>query len=178
MFEIINLNDSEFQAAYQLIEDAFPYEERRTLEAQIEVMANKQYQLLAFKQNQQIAGILGVWDCGPFYFIEHFTTHVNFRNQGLGTKLLRVFQNEISKPIVLEVESGNSPLEQSRIAFYQRHGFHLNTREYFQPSYHGDPDKVPLFLMAYPNPLSEDEHAQVSQIIYQCVYQQSIKEGG
>lgn len=73
-------------------------------------------------------------------------------------------------PILLEVEPPSGELEQRRIGFYERLGFHLNAYEYNQPPLRTGQADLPLRIMTYPCPINREEFHQYREILYTEVY--------
>ncbi|MNY54601.1 hypothetical protein D3C86_1904940 [compost metagenome] len=72
--------------------------------------------------------------------------------------------------MLLEVEPPAGELEQRRIGFYERLGFHLNPYDYVQPPLRtGQPD-LPLRIMTYPRPIRKSEFQLYREILYTEVY--------
>jgi len=71
---------------------------------------------------------------------------------------------------VLEVELPTDELTRRRIAFYRRHGMHLNEREYAQMPLRAGDMPVPMYLMSSPDELNAEEFVRVRREIYRHVY--------
>ncbi|HFI0463044.1 TPA: GNAT family N-acetyltransferase [Streptococcus suis] len=160
-----------YQAAYGLIKEAFPIQERRTDADQVATLANPHYQLLQVQLDEEASpiGVVGLWDCQFFYFIEHLVTAPQSRNGGMGGRILQALKDYLEKPIVLEVELGTDDLKRRRIGFYQRHQFKYQNYDYQQPSYHRGA-ALDMALMTYPDDLSPDQFEAVKAMLYQRVY--------
>lgn len=75
-----------------------------------------------------------------------------------------------NKPVLLEVERVLGEMEQRRIGFYERLGFHLNPYDYVQPPLREGNEDLPLLIMTYPNPVDEEEFQLYREILYSEVY--------
>ena len=71
---------------------------------------------------------------------------------------------------MLEVEPPNGVLEQRRIGFYERLGFHLTPFDYVQPPLREGQADLPLRIMVYPKPLQDEEFNLFKEILYTEVY--------
>ncbi|WP_210466108.1 GNAT family N-acetyltransferase [Rufibacter roseolus] len=163
-----------FSQAWQLYEEAFPLEERRTLAQQTELLSNPAYQFLSILDQEKFAGFFGVWQLPEFTFLEHFAVLPSLRGKGTGAQALTGLLDIILQPMVLEVEPPHSEIAQRRIRFYERLGFHLNDFEYRQPPYVAGMPWVPLLLMSYPTVLALEEIEKVKIQLYRYVYQQAV----
>lgn len=115
-------------------------------------------------------GLVTYWDLGDFYYIEHFAIDPNQRNGGYGRKLLEHLAGFLKKPIVLEVEHPTEEMAKRRIGFYQRHGYTLWEKEYFQPPYKSGCSDLPMYLMVQGDLEPEKDFENVKKQIHRVVY--------
>ena len=160
-----NITDNYFQSAWELYEEAFPVEERRSLDAQTKVMTNDNYHFEVIIDGNKLIGFLFWWNLETFRYIDHFATSVAIRNQGLGKLILQQFMATNNKPILLEVELPETTINQRRIKFYERLGFILNPHYYEVPSAEENQAPLQLLLMSSPKAISEQE---VNQFVNTC----------
>lgn len=160
-----NISDVYFNSAWKLYEDAFPLEERRSLDAQINVMKKTNYHFEIMVVDNQLIGFLLWWDFEKYRYIDHFATLKEQRDKGLGRRILEDFLDINDNPILLEVELPNSTINQRRIKFYERIGFNLNQHYYEVPSSEEDHSPLELLLMSYPEHLTKND---VEQFIESC----------
>lgn len=113
-----NSSNIYFDKAWELYEEAFPLNERRLFEAQVNLMSDPKYHFDILIEDNQLIGFLLWWDLESFRYIDHFATSKQLRNKGYGKLILEQFINNNSKPILLEVELPTSELNQRRIKFY------------------------------------------------------------
>ena len=72
------------------------------------------------KLQNKIVGFVGIWFAYDDVHLMNIVTHKNFRNQGVGKKLLEhIISNIKNKPLTLEVRSSNFPA----IKLYEQFGF-------------------------------------------------------
>lgn len=164
------IKEEEFEQVYPLLEMSFPLNEIRSFEAQKNLLRRKEYQILGYKQNSVIIGVVGIWDLGKFIFIEHFLVDPRLRSQGIGRKIINRIQESFQKTILLEVELPKETLAKRRIRFYERQGFTLSSFGYRQPGYRVGDMGPDLLLMSYPNPLMEENFIAYKQEIFNKVY--------
>ena len=160
-----NISDVYFNSAWKLYEDAFPLEERRSLDAQKNVMKKTNYHFEIIVDDNQLIGFLLWWDFEKNRYIDHFATLTEQRNKGFGKQILERFLDINDKPILLEVELPNSAINQRRIKFYERIGFKLNQHYYEVPSSKEDHSPLELLLMSYPEHLTKKD---VEQFVESC----------
>lgn len=154
---LFSTSDNHFSEAWNLYEEAFPVEERRSLEDQIRVFIKDDYHFEILTDEDQFIGFILWWDLEPFRYIDHFATSTQHRNKGFGRMILQTFISSHKKPILLEVELPTSDMNKRRIVFYERLGFQLNQHHYEIPPLEEEDSALQLLLMSYPNTISEKE---------------------
>ncbi|WP_197284133.1 GNAT family N-acetyltransferase [Bacillus sp. JCM 19041] len=164
------LEENQYPQFYQLMEDSFPVDERRPLKQQQSLLLREDYTVYIHEIDGEIAGFLAIWETSDFVFLEHFAVNTTFRNRGLGSKLIQALSAQIDKPIVIEIEPLEGDLEKRRAAFYERNGFHLSHYGYIQPPLAQGLKPVPLVLMSYPNPLSQENYTAFNDWVFSTVY--------
>lgn len=161
---------SEFQKIWKIYEESFPKSERRNLALQKEVLKNPRYHLRPLYEGKLLIGFLATWGLNEFIFIEHYAIDKKYRAQGYGKKFLRNFLKSTDKSIILEVEKPETMIAKKRILFYKKLHFHCNPFDYVQPPYEENQEPVPLLLMTYPDPISQDAFKNIKNKLYQEVY--------
>ena len=121
--------------------------------------------------DNQVIGLLGIWQFKKFNFIEHFAVREDLRGQGLGSQMIQDYAKSDAKPIVLETERPKTKIAKRRIGFWQRNGFILNEYDYIQPPYSPEKYPVPMFLMSKPHPLTPEEFESYRTSIHTAVYE-------
>lgn len=161
----------DFSKIYELMTEAFPPSEIRNEEGQRNLLSRSAYQLYTVKQDNEIYGLLGVWEFDTFIFIEHFAVDASLRGNGIGGMLLNDFLNHMEKTVFLEVEEPGTDLARRWIGFYERAGFCLNDFDYIQPDLQQGQSSLPLKNMTYPMKLSKEDFERMKQQIFETVYQ-------
>lgn len=154
----------------QIYEDSFPPDERREW---FEINELIQYPNFIFYRifiNDELIGLISVWNLTHFVFIEHFAIHKKLRGKSLGTQVINQIIAETNKTVIVEVEEPFSGTAQRRIVFYERLGFVVCNGIYYQPPYSAEKNKVKMLLMSYPNLLTTIEFTEVKSLIYRIVY--------
>ncbi|PVX49990.1 acetyltransferase (GNAT) family protein [Balneicella halophila] len=151
----IQPNSSDFEEIWDIYINSFPEEERRHRDAQENLIKEiPYYHCEGLFDSKKIIGLFFWWDFPMTRFIEHFATHTEYRNKGIGKVVMNDFMPEKDTPIILEVELPEDELQQRRIKFYQRLGFHINAIEYLQAPYRVGEPFSSLLLASYPTPLT------------------------
>jgi len=154
LIRLKHISDNYFQKAWKLYEDAFPFEERRIIDDQSNILQNGSYHFDVLIDKDIFTGFILWWDFNTHIYIDHFATAVEQRNKGMGTLILNKFMDSADKSILLEVELPTSTINQRRIKFYERVGFKLNQHHYEIPPMTKDQPPLQLLLMSYPNTIS------------------------
>ena len=165
-------NRNEIVFVENLYIESFPISERRSVNAMLDLYENHPAFTisLVIKANQYV-GFLTYWDLGDFIFAEHFAISPEFRNGGYGGKVMNLFIQNMSKPIILEVELPATILSERRIGFYQRLNFKLWEHiAYQQPPYLKDSNPIPMKLMTYGNIDLDKDLQDIRDKIYSIVY--------
>lgn len=154
----------------ELLEEAFPVEERRDMAEMWQLLGTSSMELLTLEEGTQVQGLLMLWHLEGLVFLENFAVSPSLRGQGMGAKMLEYVWDRWNKPMLLEVEPPEGQMQRRRIGFYERNGFYLNHYPYQMPCLHGDGPSLPLLLMSRPAPLTDQEARQVAERLYQEVY--------
>lgn len=127
--------------------ESFPPEERRLWQGVVDGSGPR---LFAIVMDGVPCGMLSCWFFSGFVYIEHLAVDVSKRSCGVGSAVLNVFATELAAnlPVVVEVEHPESDRAVRRVAFYERNGYRIISREYVQPPYQAGMPSVPLMLMS------------------------------
>lgn len=172
-FQLIRISNSQapfFTEAWELYESAFPEIERRSINYFTQTLQNPLFHAELIFENHLFLGLLYWWNLPELRFIEHFAIIPEKRMNGLGSSILKQFLELQDTPVFLEVEPEDSEDAFRRIRFYQQIGFHLNKHPYFQPTYNPTFKPLKLYLMSYPNPLSNHSFNEIASTIHNFVY--------
>ncbi|MEK6982011.1 MAG: GNAT family N-acetyltransferase [Candidatus Micrarchaeota archaeon] len=163
-------NSLVFKEIWQIYEESFPPDERRTLAQQEELFNRKNYVLLAVYKENKLVGFISNWVLDSFCFVEHAAIKKSHQGKGFGTKSLALYLKKVNKTFILEVELPTSQIARKRIDFYKKLGFKLNDFDYVQPSYSKSKKSVHLMIMSYPKELKGDEFEEIKKEIYKKIY--------
>jgi len=169
---IEKLLECDFDKMFDIMEASFPFDEYRTHDEQKALLDNPFYQVFVLKDsyNNSVKAFVAVWEFEDFTFIEHFAVDPQYRNTGIGAKILIKLFDLFGTTICLEVEPPEDELTSRRIGFYQRNGFFLNHYPYMQPSISKGKNTIPLLIMTSGKPASEEEFESYKKVIYKEVY--------
>lgn len=90
-FEIIK-TEAEIISYLGLLQELQPELTMSDLKSNLTVMLPMGYQVILIKENNEVAGLTGIWlgaklYCGKYIEIDNFVISSKFRNKGLGKKL-------------------------------------------------------------------------------------------
>lgn len=166
------VGEKEFDLVYSIMEEAFPYDERRSYEEQKKLLLDSRYQIYGLfdSANAALKAFITFYRLDGFVFAEHFATSKAYRNQGLGERILQELTKMLEERICLEVELPETEFAKRRIAFYQRNGFSLNPYPYMQPPISAGREELPLLLMTTGGALTEAEFLRIQKVLYREIY--------
>lgn len=167
MIEKCDLAD--FESVYIIMESSFPINEIRSRHGQYELLKKENYSLYIKKEQGKIIGFISVWDLGDFNFIEHFAIDKNYRNKGVGSKMLKQVIDSSKKKVVLEVEPIINETTKKRVDFYTSNGMFYHDFYYEQPALEKERERVELKIMST-TLLTEQDFNKVKEILYKKVY--------
>lgn len=173
-YHIFPAKDTDFERVYTMMEDAFPPNEMRTKEKQMELFTTrKNYHVICLgneRKNEEVFAFIIVWDITGYIFIENFAVDSSVRGKGFGGLLLDWVVEEFKKPVLLEVEPPVDTMTKRRVGFYQGHNFHLCDEDYLMPPLREGDKFFPLKLMRTPNAITKEEFRPIQKLIYREVY--------
>ncbi|MDP2115586.1 MAG: GNAT family N-acetyltransferase [Bacteroidota bacterium] len=156
----------------QIYFDSFPPDERRDWSEIKELLQHSGFILNKVLEDQELVGLISVWNFHGFVFIEHFAILESKRGKGIGSQALKQVIAENLKPIIVEVEEPVTDDARRRIAFYESADFSVCEGIYYQPPYSPDQNKVKMLLMSFPEKILPPEFDEIKTRIYREVYQQ------
>ena len=165
--DLVKIDIADFDKMFEIMETSFPTDERRPKEEQKELFKNPRYKVYCVNK---VKAFMAVWEFESFVYVEHFAVSPEYRNEGLGSKMLSALMGMCDKKIVLEVEPPETDVAKGRIGFYERNGFYLNEYPYIQPPISKGKQEVPLMIMTSAMPVSEQEFEEIKNTLYKEVY--------
>lgn len=166
----------DYDSVFEIMSQSFSEDEYRSYHGEKELFQHDNYYTYVYKDNEKdiIKGFISLWEFEDFIYIEHFATAKDFRNQGIGGKILRNLVEIAEKTICLEVEPPEDESSQRRINFYKRNGFHLNDYDYVQPPLREDGRPLNFLIMSSDEYLDQDQFETVRKTLYKELF--AIKE--
>lgn len=162
----------DFDKVFSIMKTSFPLDEYRTYQEQKDLLRNPKYSVyvLPDAESEDIKAFITVWQFEDFAHIEHFAVNRKYRNQGLGSLILREIGDLLACQICLEVELPESDLAKRRIEFYKRNGFFINDYSYIQPPISEGRNPLPLIIMTSKDSITKERFEEIKAIIYREVY--------
>lgn len=167
------MKTEEFDEVYQLLECAFPPDERRDYAGQRALLEEAKYRVYV-AGDDKIAGFLALWQLDGWTFVEHFAVRPDRRGQGMGSEMLSALRKKTGSPLCLESELPLTEIAARRISFYERNGFFVNTYPYVQPPFSADKEPVELYVLTTNGALTTEKFEQLQREIYKTVYKKEI----
>ncbi len=168
---MIKIDLTDFDEAYQILEQSFIPSELRPYDYMKLLFMNNEFSIYAYKYEHKILSVMIVWEFDRYVYVENFATKEHMRGQGIGTKMLQYLKEIYSKQIiVLEVEPPLTDYEIKRIEFYKRNEFCFNDFHYVQPVLRPNYPQVNLHLMSYPYQLNNNQTKEIKNILFKNVY--------
>lgn len=157
------------EALWPIYHSSFPEMERRNRDVYEALCRNEpKFVPDRIEIKGQAAALLWHWEMPKFTYIEHFAVSKKFRNQGLGSKVLKRFFSK-HKRIVLEIEPPENEIQERRLAFYQRHGFVRTGFNYVSAGFGEIAKPHRLELLSYPESLTTAECGYFERFINQRI---------
>lgn len=164
-------NASNFTAGWQILEASIPSDERRSLEQQ-QALLDPRYEFLTFiLSDGGVCAVVGVWHFEQFTFIEHIAVSSEYRNLGIGARIISDLCQRSLMPVVLESDlPGTDSDADRRIKWYRRLNFVVNDFDYVQPPYSPEKGSVQMKLLSFPEALLPATFEEIVGVLYSEVY--------
>ncbi len=163
---ITSTGQPEFEHFWHIYNESFPEIERKNLNGiKIALSKDKFHNELVFSENNPVA-ILSYWLYPGFCYLEYIAINPSEKGNGLGTNILGSLLEEVSQPVILEIEHIVDETTRRRLNFYQRMGFIPNPQHnHMQPPYQQGFELLPMLLMTYPAEISESEYLEFYKLL-------------
>jgi len=165
----------EFEKIWGIYIQSFPPVERRSREAQENLMKEQKYHMIPFYMDDILVGFIAYWDLEEIIFIEHLAVDKVHQGKGYGKKIVGELIISHDRRIILEVDPPEDEISKKRIKFYENLGFHLNRFNYYQPSLGEGKGAVSLLLMTYPEVIQDHQLLVYAERIHRIVYKSQFK---
>lgn len=174
---IINWKHPLYIYGEKIMKDSFPMNEYRDLEELREYISNNnQFHFNLILDDNTPIGIITYWLIDECCYVEHLAIEQGKRNSGYGKSILSDLKQRIQGRIVLEVEMPEDEITRRRIKFYERAGFKLYNKPYYQPPYRKEDKPLPMLIMAYGKEISDNEFKNIRDNIYKEVYHYTLRK--
>ncbi|MGN0805893.1 MAG: hypothetical protein ACI4MC_02545 [Candidatus Coproplasma sp.] len=170
---LIAVSKDELPEIYDSMAHNFIKEELRDFDEVVRLHEGGKYTLYHIEEDGIYKGFIGVWDLKDFVFLEYFVVYEDYRNGGTGGRVIELIKRKYSF-IILEAELPEQPIQVRRLGFYRRHEMRINPQPYFQPPYREGESGCPLYLLSYPEALTDFENTV--KVIYREVYEREYKQ--
>ncbi|MGN1127079.1 MAG: GNAT family N-acetyltransferase [Ruminococcus sp.] len=170
--DIREIKTDEFDKVFEILRESFPTDEYRTYDEQKRLLDNPLYTIFVLpdSQDKDIMAFIAVWQFRDFAYVEHFAVSPRYRNQNLGSKIIKTVVEMLSCPMCLEVELPHTETAKRRIEFYRRNGFFFNHYTYVQPPFSKDKNPIPLAIMTSGRSIGKGEFEKIKAVLYREVY--------
>lgn len=148
--------DKGWDAAWELYEQAFPYNERWSPEGYDRALADPLFEADGIWRGEELIGLLFHWDAGGYRYVEHLAVSPALRGQNMGSEALAAFCRKVGR-VILEIDPPVDDISIRRQHFYERLGFVTNPYEYIHPSFRRPFTPHKLVLMSYPAAITYEE---------------------
>lgn len=165
---VVNIKSADhrlFEEAWKIYSYSFPLFERRNLEPQKRALSQSECSMDIFltDEGDDVVGFMLFWEFDDSIYLEHFAVAENFRNGGIGGRMLDLFV-EAHKPkrVILDVDLPEDEISKRRIGFYERHGFFVNEERSHPHPNLNDPsaEYFELRIMSHGGKLSDNDYKQ------------------
>jgi len=156
--QIVNTEEDYFLQAIQIYEEAFPANEKQSLDLIKNRILERKSKLVVGIINSEVVCMSLLWefDSLDFVLLDYMAVSKNHRNNNLGTQLFQYLSNiirGINKYMIIEVENhlfGNNSIERKRrINFYIQNGAYvLDNVNYILPSLDGTSPTEMLLMIS------------------------------
>ncbi len=173
---ITDINSSLFKEALLLYQQAFPANERHSLEVISQRVANRQSVLHVGIIEEKVVCMALTWEFThiPFLLLDYLAVDTDFRGKNIGTLLFKKitqYARQKAKWLIMEVEkpgiSSNADDQERRIRFYLKNGAKiLENVPYILPALDGTiPTEMVLMIVPMQNDTNEINRDEIKQLI-------------
>jgi GNAT superfamily N-acetyltransferase len=187
--EIVNINEAYFNQAILIYEEAFPSNERQSLEIIKNQIQEGKSNLVVGIIEKEVVCMALLWDFFSIEFVllNYMAVSKNYRNKKIGSQLFQFVSNkinELNKYLIIEVEShlfdDNYLERKQRINFYIENGaFILDEVNYILPSLN-ETSPTEMILMIYPkynnNKINSTIVKNIISLLYVNLYNKKIND--
>lgn len=172
MIIVNNQSHPLFESVWSTYECSFPEFEKRVKRDQIKVLEDNRYKVYAILDNKDYVGFITIWDFDKYCFIEHFAIDPINRGKSYGKEIIKKIQSLYSNRIViLEIDPPIDDISKRRLKFYEGLGFIISDLHHLNLPYRKGGEGHRLYIMTFPNPITQDEYEAFNDFLYTEVIQ-------
>lgn len=149
---------------------AFPEDERRSLLSMGKILMREDTSFWKIYREGEFVGFINTWELPSAIYGEHLAVRPSLRGHKIGTHVIEWLLGRSSQPFIFEVEPPTTEIARRRIAFYERNGLGVVTREYLQPPYSRAQHSLPMYLMGSHTDLGHQWVGQAVREMHSIVY--------
>lgn len=152
-------NDEIKEDFLHLYESSFPINEQRDIESIEQLLSdvNGIYRVKVYLLDHRVVAFITTHEHNALTYIEHLCVAAPLRGSGLGRYIVHETTKNRTTPVVLEVDPADTDeWSVRRIKFYERIGFNMLQREYYQPPYRKGEPSIKLEIMMHGDLQNED----------------------
>ncbi len=158
-------NPKLFHEAWELYTHSFPTDEQRPLNLHLKAIEDNRFCPYVYTSEQEaLLAICFYWNFSDFLYLEHFSIKPEFRNKGIGSKIISSLITD-KQPIVIEIETPTDKQQKQRLKFYERNQFQQTDYTFKQLKYKADNRDVFLQLLCSTN-MNNDFFEKFQTTIY------------
>ncbi len=163
----------DIKETYIFLQKTFDPSELREYGWMKDIYEQKKFKIYGYLEDEQLLGVITLWEFDDYNYIEHFAVDERRRGQGIGSQMIENMKLLSDKPLVLEVEEIVDDITQNRVHFYEKHEFFLSSYHFIQPPLRDNVKDVPLIYMSYPILLDNDIYHKIFIELKNKVYSRS-----
>lgn len=136
-YKIKDTNDSWYKDFEEIYSKSFPVYEQRSCEQQLYAFSNERYNLFCLINEDEniLNSFVSFWEFDEYVYVEHLAVNERLRGNNIGTATLKLFNDEVRKTVILEIDPVIDEVSAKRLQFYQKLGFELNLYKHYHPAY-------------------------------------------
>ncbi len=161
-----DINSQLADKAWELYTTSFPIDEQRPYLQHKKAMSDSRFYPYVYTSDEsELLAICFYWDFIDFKYLEHFAVNPNYRNQGIGSEIIKTFRRT-KQPVILEIDPPVDSVSKQRLRFYERCQFRQTNYTFQQLKYRKDSNDVLLKLLCNKK-LNSDLFEKFKHVVYQ-----------
>lgn len=153
-----------WEDAMKIYKGSFPIFEQRTMENQIDVLEDEQYNCIAVCEAEELVGILFYWAFDKYKYIEHLAISPKLRGRNYGSRILKEFCDD-DKTIILEIDLPVDEVSINRLRFYKNIGFKMQDVKHVHPPYRKEYEGHKLKVLSFNKDITDVEYNEFNSFL-------------